>query len=68
MNEKPGKKYKIGGASTLSMLPPNQHSRAVAVNSKGHVAIGTNDGELSIRSTKDLNVHLFDERVSRQWI
>jgi len=50
------------------MLPPNQHSRAVAVNSKGHVAIGSNDGDLSIRTVKDLNTHLFDERISRQWI
>ena len=54
MNEKPGKKYKIGGASTLSVLPPNQHSRAVAVNSKGHVAIGCNDGSVSVRTTKVL--------------
>ena len=52
VNEKAGKKYKIGGASTLSVLPPNQHSRAVAVNSKGHVAIGSNDGDLSIRTIK----------------
>lgn len=33
------------------MLPPNQQSRAIAVNKAGHVAIGTNDGELSIRTT-----------------
>jgi hypothetical protein len=26
------------------MLPPNQHSRAVAVNKQGHVALGTNYG------------------------
>ena len=52
MNEIRGRKFRIGGASTLSPLPPNQHSRAVAVNSKGHVAIGTNDGCLSVRSTK----------------
>lgn len=49
VDEKPGRKFKIGGASTLSTLPPNQHSRAVAVSSKGLVAIGTNDGTLSVR-------------------
>ena len=49
--EKRGRKFRIGGASTLSPLPPNQHSRAVAINNKtGHVAIGTNDGTLSVRT------------------
>ena len=52
VNETKGRKFRIGGASTLSPLPPNQHSRAVAVSSKGHVAIGTNDGCLSVRSAK----------------
>ncbi len=52
VNETRGRKFRIGGASTLSPLPPNQHSRAVAVSSKGHVAIGTNDGCLSVRSSK----------------
>lgn len=52
INEKPGKKYRIGGASTLSVLPPNQQSRAVAVSKSGHVALGLNDGTLSIRSGK----------------
>lgn len=52
VNTTPGKKFKIGGASTLSVLPPNQHSRAVAVNSKGHVAIGMNDGSVSVRTAK----------------
>jgi len=37
-----GKIRKIGGASTLSLLAPNKHSRAIAVNKAGHVAIGTN--------------------------
>jgi hypothetical protein len=44
VNEKAGKKHRIGGASTLSPLPPNQHSRAVAVSTAGHVALGTNEG------------------------
>ena len=55
VNETRGRKFRIGGASTLSPLPPNQHSRAVTVNANGHVAIGTNDGCLSVRSNK---VHL----------
>ena len=50
VNEKKGRRFRIGGASTLSTLPPNQHSRAVAVSSKGLVAIGTNDGTLSVRT------------------
>jgi hypothetical protein len=50
-----GKKFKIGGASTLSLLPPNQQSRAVAVNKAGHVAIGTNEGYLSIRTSQVRN-------------
>lgn len=51
VSEKAGRKFRIGGASTLSPLPPNQHSRAVAINRKlGHLAIGTNDGTLSVRT------------------
>ena len=51
VSEKKGRKFRIGGASTLSPLPPNQHSRAVGVNKKlGHVASGTNDGTLSVRT------------------
>lgn len=52
VNEKAGKKYRIGGASTLSVLPPNQQARGIAVNKAGHVAVGINDGTLSIRSSK----------------
>jgi len=68
VNETKGKKFRIGGASTLSPLPPNQHSRAVAVNKKGHVAIGTNDGCLSVRTTSDLNKHIFDHKAAKEWI
>jgi hypothetical protein len=49
INERKGKNKIFRGASTLSLLPPNQHSRAIAVSKSGHVAIGTNEGELSIR-------------------
>jgi WD40 repeat protein len=55
INKIPGKKYKIGGASTLSLLPPNQQARGIATNKAGHVALGLNDGQLSIRSNQDLN-------------
>lgn len=34
VNSVAGMKKKIGGASTLSMYPPNQCARAVAVNPK----------------------------------
>jgi hypothetical protein len=51
ISEKQGKNKIFRGASTLSLLSPNKHSRAIAVNKAGHVAIGTNDGELSIRTT-----------------
>lgn len=41
-----------GGASTLSELPASQCARAVAYNpSSHHVAIGHNDGSLSIRAS-----------------
>jgi hypothetical protein len=42
------------GASTLSLLPPNQHSRSVATNKNGHVAVATNFGELTIRQSSVL--------------
>lgn len=39
-----------GGASSLTDLPDSQCARAVAVNpSSGHVAVGHNDGTLTIR-------------------
>ena len=62
--EKRGRKFRIGGASTLSPLPPNQHSRAVAINHKlGHVALGTNDGTLSVRT---IDVHSYHNLESQQ--
>lgn len=63
INQTPGKKYKIGGASTLSLLPPNQQARGIAVNKAGHLAIGLNDGALSIRTT---SVHLASNLGSQQ--
>jgi WD40 repeat protein len=49
LNEKPGVKMEYG-ASTLSTLPDNQCSRAIAINPKnGHIAFGLNSGEVQIR-------------------
>jgi WD40 repeat protein len=40
-----------GGASSLTTLPDSQCARAVAYNPKnGHIAVGHNDGGLSIRA------------------
>eukprot|EP00178_Gracilaria_changii_P027591 TRINITY_DN8922_c0_g1_i1.p2 TRINITY_DN8922_c0_g1~~TRINITY_DN8922_c0_g1_i1.p2 ORF type:complete len:113 (+),score=10.65 TRINITY_DN8922_c0_g1_i1:1003-1341(+) len=68
VDEKRGRKFRIGGASTLSTLPPNQHSRAVAVSSKGLVAIGTNDGTLSVRRLSNINEKVFDQKIAKEWI
>lgn len=44
-----------GGASTLSDLAPSKCARAVAYNqSNGHLAIGHNDGTLTIKTKDDL--------------
>ena len=42
-----------GGASTLSRLPASQCARAVGCNKNGngHIAIGHNDGTLTIRES-----------------
>lgn len=51
---KEARKVKRGGASTLSTFPDSQCSRALAYNSKnGHVAVGHNDGTLTIRAGVD---------------
>lgn len=43
-----------GGASSLTSLPDSQCARAVAFNPKnGHVAVGHNDGTLTVRAGKD---------------
>ena len=40
-----------GGASSLTELPDSQCARSVAYNpTNGHVAVGQNDGTLSIRA------------------
>lgn len=59
-----------GGASSLTDLPDSQCSRAVAVNpSNGHVAIGHNDGTLTIRAgATKLDQVLHTKRESQEWI
>lgn len=59
-----------GGASSLTDLPDSQCSRAVAVNpTNGHVAIGHNDGTLTIRAgATKLDQVLFTKRESQEWI
>lgn len=55
IDEKRGPARKSGyGASTLSHLPPNQQSRALAFSSKlDHLAVCTNDGGVTVRSSKN---------------
>ena len=59
-----------GGASSLTELPDSQCARAVAVNSRtGHVAIGHNDGTLTIRAgATKLDQVLHTKRESQEWI
>jgi WD40 repeat protein len=51
-------------------LPPSQCSRAIAFNPvNGHIAVGHNDGTLSIRESKDnLNNNVFSNTNSNEWI
>lgn len=58
INKVPGIKNKIGGASTLSVFPPNQCARACGINRvNGHIAIGVNNGEVHIHNDiKSLNL------------
>lgn len=55
INAVPGKKQKLKGASSLSQTSPNQQSRALALNKKGHLAVGVNDGTLQVRMANNLN-------------
>jgi len=68
INQTAGKKYKIGGASTLSLLPPNQQARGIAISKAGHLALGLNDGTLSIRTTANLSTEVFSDKVAKEWI
>jgi WD40 repeat protein len=70
INEVAGPKPKTMGASTLSIYPPNQCARAVAINPKnGHIAIGVNNGELSVRKgIKELNKIVVQKHDAKEWI
>ena len=68
INDVAGRKYKIGGASTLSLNPPNQQSRALALSDKGHLAVAVNDGSLIIRTTSNLKNEVFRANDSKEWI
>jgi len=49
------KKKKVGGASTQSNLHPHQQSRALAYNYHlNHLAVGHNDGDVSIRQVEGI--------------
>lgn len=64
------RKVKRGGASTLSTLADSKCARALAYNPQsGHVAVGHNDGTLTIREGVDkLDSIIADDRTSREWI
>lgn len=69
INKQAGPKKKIGGASTLSVYPPNQCARAVAIGKNGHVAIGVNDGELQIRGgLSNISTIVAKKHNSKEWI
>lgn len=59
-----------GGASSLTTLPDSQCARAIAVNTKnGYVAVGHNDGTLTIRSSiNKLGDIISTKRDSQEWI
>ncbi len=63
-------KSKRGGASTLSDLPASQCSRALAYNkSNGHIAVGHNDGTLTVRAGVDkIDQIVCEKNDSDEWI
>lgn len=64
------RKAKRGGASSLTELPDSQCSRAVAYNPRNsHVAIGHNDGTLTIRAgPTQLDKIIATHNHSSEWI
>jgi len=66
---KPPQRKIIGGASTLSSLPPDQQSRALAyLPSKEHLAVAHNDGVVTIRSIANAqNQVLCSLKDPREW-
>lgn len=59
-----------GGASSLTELPDSQCARAVAYNQKnGHIAVGHNDGTLTIRAAfNKLDQVIAQNTNSQEWI
>jgi len=69
INKVPGVKKRIGGASTLSIFPPNQSGRATAINkANGNVAVGINNGEVHIHSDLKSLKLIKTLTPSKEWI
>jgi len=69
INKVPGVKKRIGGASTLSVFPPNQSGRATAINkANGNVAVGINNGEVHIHSDLKSLKLIKTLTPSKEWI
>lgn len=68
INSSPGKREKLSGASTLSVLPGNQQSRAINISKDNHIAVAANDGTLTIRLKSNLNTPIFSANDSKEWI
>jgi WD40 repeat protein len=71
VNAQAGPMNKIGeGAGSITQSPPNQCARAVTINKvSGHVAVGTNDGTVTVRAganSLDQNVATIND--SKEWI
>ena len=64
------RKTKRGGASSLTTFADSQCSRAVAFNpTNGHIAVGHNDGTLTIRAGYDkLDSIIATNNNSKEWI
>jgi WD40 repeat protein len=64
------RKVKRGGASTLSTFADSKCSRALAYNSSnGHIAVGHNDGTLTIRAAPDqLDNIVAQTNDAKEWI
>jgi WD40 repeat protein len=64
------RKVKRGGASSLTVFADSQCARALAYNpSNGHIAVGHNDGTLTIRAgATQLDEIIAQTNHSREWI
>ena len=55
-------------AHRSSLLPSSQQSRAVSFSPTGHVAVGHNDGHVTIRDGRELETVIYTLSDSRTWI